>query len=39
MARLRVLSVGEIGDPDLRAMMGASGDEMFGVYGHCPGLF
>lgn len=39
MARLRVLSPEELADPDLRAMMEASGDEMFGVYGHCPDLF
>ena len=39
MARLRVLSPEELADPDLRAMMEASGDEMFGVYGHCPGLW
>jgi alkylhydroperoxidase family enzyme len=28
-----------IQDPDLRAMLLASGDEMFGVYGHCPEAF
>lgn len=39
MARVRVLSVDELGDPDLRAMMEATGDEMFGIYGHCPDLF
>ena len=39
MARLRVLSPKELADPDLRAMMEASGDEMFGVYGHCPDLW
>lgn len=39
MARLRVLSPEELVDPDLRAMMEASGDEMFGVYGHCPDLW
>ena len=39
MARLRVLSPAELADPDLRAMMEASGDEMFGVYGHCPDLW
>lgn len=38
MARVRVLSPGELTDPDLRRMMEASGDEMFGVYGHCPDL-
>ena len=40
MARLRVLSVEEIGDPDLRSMMEATpGDEIFGIYGHCPDFF
>lgn len=39
MARVRVLPAQELGDPELRAMMEASGDEMFGVYGHRPDLF
>ena len=39
MARLAVLSPKEIDDPHLRAMLEATGDEMFGVYGHCPDLF
>jgi carboxymuconolactone decarboxylase family protein len=39
MARLQVLSASQIEDPDLRAMLEASGDEMYGVYGHCPELF
>ena len=39
MARLEVLSASQIQDPELRAMLEASGDEMSGVYGHCPDLF
>ncbi len=39
MARLAVLSPKEIDDPNLRAMLEATGDEMFGIYGHCPDLF
>lgn len=39
MIRLRVLSAEEIGDPDLRAIMEASGNLSFGIYGHCPDLF
>ena len=39
MARLEVLSASQIQDPELRAMREASGDEMYGVYGHCPDLF
>ncbi len=39
MARLRVLSPAEIADPELRRMAEASGDEMYGVYGHRPELF
>ena len=39
MARLEVLSPSQIQDPELRAMLEASGDEMYGVYGHCPDLF
>ena len=39
MARLEVLAPSQIGDPELRAMLETSGDEMYGVYGHCPDLF
>jgi alkylhydroperoxidase family enzyme len=39
MARVRVLTAGEIGDADLAAMARASGDEMYGVFGHCPDAF
>ena len=39
MARLEVLAPSRIADPELRAMAEASGDEMYGVYGHCPELF
>ena len=39
MARLEVLAAEQIRDPELRAMMESSGDEMYGVYGHCPDLF
>ena len=39
MIRLRVLSADEITDPDLRAMVEASGDLSFRIYGHCPDLF
>ena len=39
MARVRVLTAGEIGDADLAAMARASGDEMYGVFGHCPEAF
>jgi hypothetical protein len=39
MARLEVLAADRIEDADLRAMAAASGDEMYGVYGHCPELF
>jgi alkylhydroperoxidase family enzyme len=39
MAHLEVLTPNAIQDPDLRAMLLASGDEMFGVYGHCPEAF
>jgi len=39
MARLKVLSADEISDLDLRALMEESGDESFGIYGHCPDLF
>ena len=39
MARLDVLTPEQIADPELRRMAEASGDEMYGVYGHCPELF
>ena len=39
MARLEVLPPDAIADPELRRMAEASGDEMYGVYGHCPELF
>jgi hypothetical protein len=39
MARLEVLAPERIADPELRRMAEASGDEMYGVYGHCPELF
>jgi alkylhydroperoxidase family enzyme len=39
MAHLAVLTPHAIQDPALRAMLLASGDEMFGVYGHCPEAF
>lgn len=39
MARIPVLAAREIQDPALRAMAEASGDEMYGVYGHTPELF
>lgn len=39
MARLDVLAPEQIADPELRRMAEASGDEMYGVYGHCPELF
>jgi hypothetical protein len=39
MARLEVLGADGIHDAELRGMYEASGDEMFGVYGHCPELF
>lgn len=39
MARLRILPAHQIADPELRGMPEASGDEMYGVYGHCPELF
>jgi hypothetical protein len=38
MARLTVLAPHEMTDPELRRAMEASGDEMLGVYGHCPDL-
>ena len=39
MAHLAVLMPHAIQDPDLRAMALTSGDEMFGVYSHCPEAF
>jgi carboxymuconolactone decarboxylase family protein len=39
MARLDVLKPSQVADPEVRAMLEASGDEMYGVYGHCPELF
>jgi hypothetical protein len=39
VARLEVLEPDAIADPELRRMALASGDEMYGVYGHCPDLF
>jgi hypothetical protein len=39
MARLEVLKAEQIADPELAGMAAASGDEMYGVYGHCPDLF
>ena len=39
MARLDVLAPEQIADPELRRMAEASGDEMYGLYGHCPELF
>jgi hypothetical protein len=39
MARLEILRPDAIDDPELRRMALASGDEMYGVYGHCPELF
>lgn len=39
MAHVRTLTPDEILDPELAAMSRASGDEMFGVYGHAPEAF
>lgn len=39
MAHLPVLPPDQIADPELAAMARASGDEMFGVYGHAPDAF
>jgi Carboxymuconolactone decarboxylase family len=39
MARLDVLAPEQLADPELRRMAEASGDEMYGLYGHCPELF
>jgi hypothetical protein len=34
-----MLETAQIADPELRRMAEVSGDEMYGVYGHCPDLF
>ncbi len=39
MVKIRKLSAKEICDPELREMMEGSGDEIFGIYGHCPEAF
>ena len=39
MAHLPALSADAIADPELAAMLRASGDEMFGVYAHAPQAF
>lgn len=39
MAHLPALPAEQIADPELAAMARASGDEMFGVYGHAPDAF
>jgi len=39
MARLPGLRPEDIGDPELRALAEASGDEMFAVYGHSAEAF
>jgi alkylhydroperoxidase family enzyme len=39
MAHLPALAPDAITDPALAAMMRATGDEMFGVYGHAPEAF
>ena len=39
MTRLEILRPDAIADPELRRMAETSGDEMYGVYGHCPDLF
>lgn len=39
MARLDVLAPDDIRVPELATMLRASGDEMYGVYGHAPELF
>jgi hypothetical protein len=39
MARLRILPADQIADLELRPMAETSGDEMYGVYGHCLELF
>ncbi len=39
MAYLEVLTPHTLQDPELRAMLLATGDEMFGVYSHCPEAF
>lgn len=39
MARIPPLAAAQIEDPELRAMLEGSGDEMYGVYARCPELF
>ena len=39
MARVDVLPPDQIRDPELRELMQASHDEMYGIYGHCPASF
>jgi hypothetical protein len=39
MARLKVLAPHEIADAELAALAAATGDEVFGVYGHAPEPF
>ena len=39
MVQIRILSAKEICDPELREMMEASGDQIFGIFGHCPEAF
>ncbi|MBI1736886.1 MAG: hypothetical protein HYR51_17090 [Candidatus Rokubacteria bacterium] len=39
MAHLPALAPDQIADPELAALARASGDEMFGVYGHAPEAF
>jgi len=39
MARIRTLTPDEITDPELKAwMIRSGGDDVFGVYGHCPDI-
>ena len=39
MAHLPALAPDAIADPEIARLMRASGDEMFGVYGHAPDAF
>lgn len=39
MALLPVLGADQIADPEIARMLRATGDEMFGVYGHAPEAF
>ena len=39
MAHLPLLAADQIADPGLAQMFRATGDEMFGVYGHAPEAF